>query len=558
MTSTLAVTSFAAPASIGRARPSAARRSPGGGTAVVKFARVNNRGLARTAPVARAATVADIKDGEVKGGRIWSLRAEMACAAEEALERAQARFGNGNAPADRGSTTAPRAASSASDAGDKTEADVVIVGGGLAGLCAAKKLAESGVDFLLLEASDAVGGRLRTDVVEGFLLDRGFAIFLTGYPEAQAQLDYQSLDLRPFYAGADVRFERGFHRVADPLRHPVDAVASLSPSHPIGSVVDKILVGVVRVQSLLGDCYDILRAPETTIRQRLDAAGFSEEMTHRFFRPFMSGIFFNPELRTSSRLFNFVMRMLATGQNCLPARGIEAVAAQLLAGLPSGSVRVGAKVTGTVRVGDDGIAVEGDGGPSTVTARSAVIVATEGPAAAAMLPQLRTSPSAPGAPVGTTCLYFAIDGPPPLSAPILYLNGDGGGMINNCCFPSTVASTYAPAGKSLASVSIVGVPSGIGDDELVEAVRSELEAWFGDGCEGRNWESPPVKEWRHLKTYAIPYAQPNQETPSELERTTRLGGGAYVCGDHRSPATFDGAMMSGRIAAEAVVADMGR
>ena len=511
-----------------------------------------------TSPSLMSATVADIKDGEVKGGRIWALRAEMACAAEEALERARARFGN--APADRGATTAPRAASFESDAGDKTEADVVIIGGGLAGLCAAKKLAESGVDFLLLEASDAVGGRLRTDVVEGFLLDRGFAIFLTGYPEAQAQLDYQSLDLRPFYAGADVRFEDGFHRVADPLRHPVDALASLNPAHPIGSVVDKILVGVVRVQSLLGDCYDILRAPETTIRQRLDAAGFSQEMTHRFFRPFMSGIFFNPELRTSSRLFNFVMRMLATGQNCLPARGIEAVAAQLLATLPSGSVRVNAKVTGTVRVGDDGIAVEGDGGPSKVTARSAVIVATEGPAAAAMLPSLNaTSPSAPGAPVGTTCLYFAIDGPPPLSTPILYLNGDGGGMINNCCFPSTVASTYAPAGKSLASVSIVGVPSGIGDETLVETVRSELEAWFGAGkCEGRNGESPPVKEWRHLKTYSIPYEQPNQETPSELERTTRLGDGAYVCGDHRSPATFDGAMMSGRIAAEAVVADMGR
>ena len=101
-------------------------------------------------------------------------------------------------------------ASAATVADPKTEADVVIVGGGLAGLCAAKKLTEAGVDFLLLEASDAVGGRLRTDVVDGYLLDRGFAIFLTGYPEAQKQLDYDDLDLRPFYAGADVRFENAF------------------------------------------------------------------------------------------------------------------------------------------------------------------------------------------------------------------------------------------------------------------------------------------------------------------------------------------------------------
>ena len=267
MSQTLAMASLGAPVSLRRAHRDARRSLK---TPTVKFHRApsNNR---RVAPIARAATVAD----------------------------------------------------------PKTEADVVIVGGGLAGLCAAKKLTEAGVDFLLLEASDAVGGRLRTDVVDGYLLDRGFAIFLTGYPEAQKQLDYASLDLRPFYAGADVRFENAFHRVADPLRHPIDAVSSLNPAHPIGSTIDKVLVGVVRIQSLIGDCYDILRAPETTIRQRLDAAGFSEEMTHRFFRPFMSGIFFNPELATSSRLFNFVMRMLATGQNCLPAKGIEAVATQL-------------------------------------------------------------------------------------------------------------------------------------------------------------------------------------------------------------------------------------
>ena len=213
MSQTLAMASLGAPVSLRRAHRDA-RRSLKATT--VKFHRApsNNR---RVAPTARAATVAD----------------------------------------------------------PKTEADVVIVGGGLAGLCAAKKLTEAGVDFLLLEASDAVGGRLRTDVVDGYLLDRGFAIFLTGYPEAQKQLDYADLDLRPFYAGADVRFENAFHRVADPLRHPIDAVSSLNPAHPIGSTIDKVLVGVVRIQSLIGDCYDILRAPETTIRQRLDAAGFS-------------------------------------------------------------------------------------------------------------------------------------------------------------------------------------------------------------------------------------------------------------------------------------------
>lgn len=426
------------------------------------------------------------------------------------------------------------------------EADVVIVGGGLAGLCAARTLADAGVDFLLLESSDAVGGRLRTDVVDGFLLDRGFAIFLTGYPEAQRVLDYDALDLRPFYAGADVRFEGAFHRVADPLRHPLDAVASLSPSHPVGTVLDKILVGVVRLQSLLGDTYDILTAPETTIRERLDAAGFTESMTNRFFRPFMSGIFFNPELTTSSRLFNFVMRMLATGQNCLPAKGIGEVCAQLERRLPAGSVRVNATAVGVVGARDEsGARVVSLEGGDAVVARRAVIVASAGPDAEALLGDaLASNPSASGTPVGTTCAYFAIDGPPPLPAPILYLNGDGEGLVNNCCFPSAVSSTYAPAGKSLASVSVIGVPD-MDDDALCAALKEELVGWFGEGA----------RAWTHLRTYRVPFAQPNQTTPTALDRDARLGGGLYVCGDHRSPATFDGAMMSGRKAAEAVIAD---
>ena len=280
--------------------------------------------------------------------------------------------------APRDATTSSRVAAAASDGG-VDETDVVIVGGGLAGLCAAKTLTENGVSFVLLEASDGVGGRLRTDAVDGFLLDRGFAIFLTGYPEAQKTLDYDALSLKPFYAGADVRFQDAFHRVADPLRHPIDAVASLSPSHPIGSPVDKILVGVARLRSLFGDCYDILSAPEDTIMGRLKSSGFSDDMIHRFFRPFMSGIFFNPTLTTSSRLFVFVMRMLATGQNCLPEKGIGEVAEQLRRKLPAGSVRLNAAAT-AMRDDDEtgtGKVVTTAGGDE-IRARRGVVVAVEG------------------------------------------------------------------------------------------------------------------------------------------------------------------------------------
>ena len=464
----------------------------------------------------------------------------------------------------RGASTAPAAAGDA-DAGGSTEThDVVIVGGGLAGLCAAKALAEAGVDFVLLESSDGVGGRLRTDEVDGFLLDRGFAIFLTGYPEARRTLDYDALELQPFYAGADVFLDGAYHRVADPLRHPVDAVRSLSPTHPIGSVVDKILVGLVRLRSLIGDCYEQLEAPETTIALRLKENGFSDEMVNRFFRPFMSGIFFDPKLGTSSRLFTFVMRMLATGQNCLPKKGIGEVAAQLARGLPAGSIMLNAKVTARGSSDESDGAGEtaltttmamANGAPTekTFVARRAVIVATAGPDAAAIAGDDLTSgplTSAPGPAVGTTCLYFAMDGAPPLPTPILYLDGskrpEGGAYVNNCCFPSAVSSSYAPKGKSLLSASVVGVPD-LDDASLETRVRKELGAMFGEDI---------VRSWSHLRTYRVPFAQPNQQVPTDLNRDVRMRDAkTYVCGDHRSPATFDGAMRSGRLAAEAVLED---
>jgi phytoene dehydrogenase-like protein len=278
----------------------------------------------------------------------------------------------------------------------------------------------------------------------------------------------------------------------------------------------------------------------------------------------MSGIFFDPKLGTSSRLFTFVMRMLATGQNCLPKKGIGEVAAQLARGLPAGSIMLNAKVTARRSSDDTDGAGEtalttttatanGASTEKTFVARRAVIVATAGPDAAAIAGDDLTSgplTSAPGPAVGTTCLYFAMDGAPPLPTPILYLDGskrpEGGAYVNNCCFPSAVSSSYAPKGKSLLSASVVGVPD-LDDASLETRVRKELGAMFGEDV---------VRSWSHLRTYRVPFAQPNQQVPTDLNRDVRMRDAkTYVCGDHRSPATFDGAMRSGRLAAEAVLED---
>jgi phytoene dehydrogenase-like protein len=424
-----------------------------------------------------------------------------------------------------------------------TESDVVVVGAGVAGLNCAANLRKRGVDVKLVEASDGVGGRVRTDKVDGYLLDRGFQIFLTSYPEAKKALDYEALDLKPFYAGALVRFQGGFYAVADPFRHLFDALGSLSPSNPIGSPLDKILVGVYRTRTLLRSVEDILRdSKETTIEACLEQEGFSPAIIDRFFRPFLGGIFFDRSLGTTSKLFNFVMRMLATGQNCLPSRGIGAVSDQLAAALPEGSVLLNTAVKRVKEVGDEVIVELENGGSMRA---KAVVVATEGPQAAKLLGEaLEQSPSASGDAVGTCCLYFAAE-KPPREGNYLYLDGDNkGGIVNNCCVPSEVSTSYAPAGKALISVSVIGSRDELSDEELESRVIDELSGWFG---------SEAVSGWRHLRTYRIPFSQPPQSPPTDLFKPLKLSKNVYVCGDHRMTATLDGALWSGRLVADMIL-----
>ncbi len=408
---------------------------------------------------------------------------------------------------------------------------VIIVGGGLAGLCCAFHLRSAGVGATVLEASDGVGGRARTDIVDGFRLDRGFQVLLTAYPELPRVIDLNALYLRPFYPGALVRRQGRFVRVVDPWRRPLDAARSIASR--LGTLSDAAKIWKLRRDVLSVDLNELMaRAPRSTMR-RLAEAGFSTDMIEGFFRPFLGGVFLDRDLETSSRMFDFVFRMFATGHTALPAEGMGALATQIVSRLEPSTVRLNTAVT---RLCDGGIETA-DG--QRLTAR-AVVLATDFSTTARL-----TGCSEDQAWHGTTCLYYAAERSP-IPEPILILNGDGAGPVNSVAVLNEVAPTYAPPGKSLISVTVVGVAQP--PDVLEPLVRQQLGAWFGDG----------VARWRPLRSYAIPRALPAYppERNGSVPRSARIGPGLYACGDHTENPSINGAMASGRRAAEAVLADL--
>ena len=334
---------------------------------------------------------------------------------------------------------------------------VLVVGAGLAGLSCARRLHESGAEALVLEAADAVGGRVRTDVVDGFLLDRGFQVLLTAYPECRRRLDYDELDLRGFFPGAMVRLAGRFHTVADPWRRPLAGLRGALA--PIGSLGDKLRVARLRRRLLATDLETIFSRPERTSLDALRGEGFSSSMIDRFFRPFLGGIFLERELATSSRMFEFVYKMFSSGDTALPAAGMGAIPRQLAAGLPDGTVRTGCRAE-VIRPGELRLA------SGEVVAGDAVVVAGALPDG----PDLGVS-TPPTAWCSTTCLYFSAP-EPPVRRPVLVLDGEGAGPVNSLCVPSQVTPAYAPPGRALVSASVIGGTPGaaLPDDQLESGV----------------------------------------------------------------------------------------
>jgi phytoene dehydrogenase-like protein len=403
-----------------------------------------------------------------------------------------------------------------------TTADVVIVGAGLAGLTAARVLEQHGIAPLLLEASDDVGGRVRSDEVDGFILDRGFQVLLTAYPEIHHHLDIPALDFRAFEPGALVWREGKGTVVGDPFRRPKTLVSTTFA--PIGTWADKARIALLRARLKAADPRALLRGQDIDTLTALRAAGFSSKMIDRFFRPLVGGIQLDPTLRSSRRMFDVVFRTLATGDSVVPARGMGQITQQLRASLNTTQLHLNTAVATTT--------------PHSVTlanghhiSAKAIVVATEGPVASQLLGLPTVESRAAG------CVYFAAP-TSPIDGAYIVLDGEGKGPVLNVAVMSNVSPYYAPHGQHLIAAAMPGLAEG----DLEAAARRQLRSWWGAG----------VDSWRHLRTYRIPHGQPGQDPPFHPRQRIDLGDGLFVCGDHRDTASTQGAMFSGRRCAEAV------
>ena len=415
------------------------------------------------------------------------------------------------------------------------DSPVVIIGAGIAGLTCAVYLRQAGIKALVLEAADGVGGRVRTDTVDGFQLDRGFQILLTAYPEAQRLLNYAALDLRTFRSGALIRERDEWIKLLNPLQEPLSVFQMIGS--PVGTLGDKLRIAELmrRTQGLsIGELFQ--QTPTTTLAF-LQEYGFSDQIIERFFRPFFGGVFLEDALITSSNFFEFCFRMFFSGDAAVPARGIGVITEQLASRLSAGQIRLNSpveKISGnTVRL------VSGQ----TIKAET-IVLAVDAAQAATLLGKPATTKQSFN---HTTCTYFAAPESPKLipAHKLLLLNTHRSSAVHNVAIMSDIAPEYAPVGQTLISVSTQSLEL-VNEPVLTEQIRQELTGWFGN----------VVQQWRHLRTYHIPHAlpaySPQQGGSDALRQPLKLSDTLYQCGDQTTYPSLNAAMQTGREVAQMI------
>lgn len=451
------------------------------------------------------------------------------------------------------------------------QADVVIVGAGVSGLSAAHRLTSQGVTVAVLEAAPGVGGRMSTEKVDGFRLDRIGQLLSTAYPELRLTPGLDGLVLRPFAPGVLLHGDGRHHRVDAPAdarsaRGALRAVRALASAPrgvpgpglvaasrraafrvlpgagqgtvprsargtaPLGGAVDQARLGAALTRLAHMPVERLLARPELPAGQALVARGLPARTIDGFLRPLLAALLCDPALTTSSRCADLALRAFAGGRLCVPEGGAEALPELLAQTLPAGTVHTGVRVT-SVATTSVTTAEHGE-----IRCR-AVLLATDARAAARLLPGLRVPDFHP-----VTVVHHTTDDPPRTGSALL-LDADRGGPVAHTAVISEVDPSRAPAGRVLVSSTVLGPPP----SDLDAAVRTHLSRLYGTST--HRWETLAVHHTRE--------AVPAMPAPHDLRRPVRLLAGLYVCGDHRDTSTVQGALHSAHRATTAILKDLG-
>ncbi len=407
--------------------------------------------------------------------------------------------------------------------------DTLVVGGGLAGLACARTLHKAGRNVFIVEAGDDIGGRIRTDEIDGFLMDWGFQVLQTAYPEARKALDFKALNLKNFDPGVVVFKNNRFHIMADPLRKPRYFFKTMFSS--IASPRDKFRLLKLFFKTTRRPLEYIFEASEQPTQQYLKDLGFSDNIVQHFFRPFFAGVCLDPAIAASSRVFEYVFKMFAQGDAAIPEAGMAEIPRQLAADLPEECIGTQMRVSA---LSQNGVVLD-DGRELTA---NDIVLATGAGEVQRLLGGKETVSY-----FSEYCLYFAAP-KPPFPNSLLVLNGEGNGPINNLAFLSQVSGKYASNGQTLMAAVVIGQHYE-DEDQLKRSVKTQLREWFGPAADG----------WRHLKTYHIKKALPDQQPPAAnpFRFNPRIGSKLYVCGEYGSLPGIQWALYSGRSAAESIL-----
>jgi len=411
---------------------------------------------------------------------------------------------------------------------NKQDYKIHIVGAGISGLIAAQVLENHGYHPVVIEATDRAGGRVKTDLVNGYQLDQGFQVLLTSYPAAQKYLDFESLDLQLILPGASIFKNSTQKIIGDPLKK----ISLLLPTllSGIGSFSDKLKILKLNNKLKKKTLSEIFADKEQSTLAYLKDFGFSNEIIKDFFKPFFSGIFLESKLETSSRMFEFIYKMFGEGYAALPKAGMESIPKQLSQNLKHTLFKFNTKVTA---IKDKELTLE----DNTKLESHFTIIATDAHQLLANLKNQSTE--------WKSCdtLYFESKDRI-IKKQLIGLIPNEGALINNIFYHTSLATASSPD-KELLSATVIDNQN-LDNETLIERVKGELKAYCG------------IADCTFIKHYKIPRALPNLTNVQNemLPSETRLTTSVFLAGDTQLNGSLNAAMISGERAALGLIENM--